>query len=125
MLGLLLTVVSSSAGLPVPHLDHSKAVSVRPLNANVVVCTTPNPLGFVRQIVAANPTTGDTMSVLYDTRCSRIGSTGPWSADFVETAEWSRFISTGNVAHGTIEVVRLRKGSAYFYGAVEDFRVGA
>lgn len=119
----LLLALGGVGDLPVLHLDHAKAVSVKPLNPNVIVCTTPNPLGFVRQIVADGDA-GEVTSVLYETRCGKVGNTDPWSADFVETVEWARFISTGNIDRGTVEVVRLRRGSSFYYGAAEDFRVG-
>lgn len=128
---MILLAMLLAAGLNVPVIDHTKAVQVKPINKDVVMCHTPTALPLAR--LATKALNERNIDYGYDKimangGCMPVFSTDALYADFQEDVAWTGALKPPQMLSGVMRVVRVRfavelgntKIDAYAYIAAED-----
>lgn len=132
MLGAMLAVALGGATLPVPVIDHAKAIEVRPVSREVVMCASADALPLVRLLMQQDPNSLVTDRAMTAGGCTQTFSTDPMQADFQEDVDWMGVVDPPKMLRGTLRVVRVRYSvwtgpdepqDAYEYIAASDLTV--
>lgn len=128
---MVLLALLLAAGPNVPVIDHAKAVRVRPINRDVVMCHTPTALPLARLATQAlNERNADYGydKIMANGGCMPVFSTDALYADFQEDVAWTGALRPPQMLSGVIRVVRVRfpvevgnkSIDAYAFIAAED-----
>lgn len=133
MLGkCILVAICALAAIPAfaepISIDHSKAELYRPVNGDVIACTSENGLPLLHRILAAEARSGLNLGserMMKSEGCMPLLSTDPIKVDFVETVRWKGAVIVPKIESGADKIARGRTslgeaGDYYFFVEFQD-----
>lgn len=129
MFNLIFAAALSGGVLNLPVMDHARAIEVRPISSDVIMCAAADALPIARQLAELHPDDPETDRAMTAGGCMQTFSTDPMLADFQEDVDWIGSITPPRMVRGRLRVVRVRSTvslgasgemDSYYYVAADD-----